>query len=168
MAIAFHRVGPVLVYFGANAETLIGTCEDRIDIVIQPFFDDIHTDHYGGLAGPFAERQFLGGIAQIQCVLTKYDETEVNKLSSFKVAGTYGTFPAIGSFVYQDSLAGQLELKGTQETIVFDYAHVAMAFSFNASARHKRYQLGFIARVDEACAQQLWTSTAGVSCDETP
>ena len=163
MAIAFHRTGPVQVYFD---DVQLGICEDRVDIVIQPFFDDIHTDHYGGLAGPFAERQFLGGIAQIQCVLTKYDETEVNKLSSFQQGGTAGTFPAIGSFIYQDGLYEQLDLKGTEETISFVYAHVAMAFAFNASSRHKRYQLGFIAKIDDACLRALWTSTTGVSCED--
>ena len=163
MAIAFHRTGPVQVYFNS---VLLGVCEDRVDIVVQPFFDDIHTDHYGGLAGPFAERQFLGGIAQIQCMLTKYDETEVNKLSSFQQGGTLGTFPAIGSFVYQDNLYEQLDLKGTEETITFAQAHIAMAFSFNASSRHKRYQLGFIAKIDDACIRSLWTSTTGVSCDD--
>ena len=35
MTIAFHRVGPVQVYFDS---TQLGVCEDRVDIVIQPFF----------------------------------------------------------------------------------------------------------------------------------
>lgn len=165
MALAFQMAGPVLVQWD-NAN--LGYAEDKVTIQIQPFFDDIHTDAWGGLAGPFAERQLLGAIANIQVVFTKYDDTLVNALSSYDAAGAVGMLPEIGSFVYQDNLYGPLELNGTKEQITFAYAHLGHAQEFNSSTRHRKYVAGWIARLNDVCTnRQLFTLVEStISCTQ--
>jgi|GEM_PF-6080858 len=167
MAIQFHRSGPVHVYFN---EQELGVCENGVDISVQPFYEEIHTDSFGGLAGPFAEKSFMGAVASIQCLLTKFDATEAGLLTTFgvdpfKAAGEIK--PVVGAFVFQDSHYGILDLKGTQETLQFDQAHVASAVGFNMSSRHKRYQVVFVARVNDPCQMVLFDGpSAGVSCED--
>jgi len=173
MAINFYTSGPALVVWDG---TDLGYTEDRVQIVIQPFYDDIHSDSWGGLAGPFADRQLLGAIAQVSCLLVKYDLDAVNKLSSF-VDNTTGVATAgeigatkLGEFMYQDLMYAQLDIKGTDTTtnstptVTFTHAHVSGAFEFNASMRHRRYQVNFMARMDSPCSSKLFTLTSNNSC----
>lgn len=175
MAIAFFSSGPVLVNYDSVD---LGYTEDRVDITIQPFFEDLHTDSWGGLAGPFADRQLLGAVAAINCMLTKFDDAAVQKLSSFVeqgsgVAGTIGpsfgggnALDKLGTFVYQDSMYATLDLKSTLtgSSLKFEYAHLSGAFSFNSSMRHRRYQLQFLTRMDDPCTRILYAAGTQGSC----
>lgn len=167
MAINFYSSGPALVVFDSVE---LGFTEDRVQVVVQPFFDDIHVDSWGGLAGPFADRQLLGAIAQINCMLVKFDDAAVQKLSAFieqgvAVAGEIGD-AKLGEFIYQDSKYATLELKTTltSSSLKFEYAHVANAFEFNSSMRHRRYQVQFLARMDSPCTRVLYEAGTDTSC----
>lgn len=169
MALQFFSFGPCLVNFDGED---LGFAEDRVDIQVQPFYDEIHTDSWGGLAGPFADKQLLGGLAQISCLLTKFDDAACQRLTAFCAgAGTpdAGVIASanLGEFVYQDGMYAALLLKGTaagSSSLQFSYAHVTGAVGFNASMRHRRYQLTFQARMSTSCARQLYTEIAGTSC----
>lgn len=163
MAFTFYTSGAAYVSF-AGAD--LGFCEDRVQIVVQPSFDEVHTDSWGGLAGPFADRQLLGAVAQIQCLFTKYDKAELDKLTSFVTGGTAGVIGSskLGEFIYQDTLYDTLDINGTNETLTFDYAHIAAGVEFNSSMRHRRYQATFMARMDDACARNLFTIAGSASC----
>jgi hypothetical protein len=164
MPFVHYTSGPTYVAFDNLA---LGFCEDRVQITIQPFYDDIHADSWGGLAGSFADRQLLGAVAQINCLFTKYNKEYLDELTSFTSGGTAGTIGAggvLGEFVYQDKLYSNLDLKGTNETIHFTHAHIAMGIEFNSSMRHRRYQAGFMARMDDACTGILFSLLTGISC----
>ena len=166
MAIAFYSSGPVLVNYDSVD---LGYTEDRVEITVQPFFDDIHTDSWGGLAGPFADRQLLGAVAAINCMLTKFDDAAVQKLSSFiDQAGTAGVVGSakLGEFIYQDSMYAPLDLKSTLtgSSLKFEFAHLSGAFSFNSSTRHRRYQLQFLTRMDDPCSRILYAAGTQGSC----
>jgi hypothetical protein len=166
MAIAFYSSGPVLVNYDSVD---LGYTEDRVEITVQPFFDDIHTDSWGGLAGPFADRQLLGAVAAINCMLTKFDDAAVQKLSSFiDQAGTAGVVGSakLGEFIYQDSMYAALDLKSTLtgSSLKFEFAHLSGAFSFNSSTRHRRYQLQFLTRMDDPCSRILYAAGTQGSC----
>lgn len=167
MAIAFYSSGPVLVNYDSVD---LGYTEDRVEITIQPFFEDLHTDSCGGLAGPFADRQLLGAVAAINCMLVKFDNAAVQKLSSFvDQTGTAGVVGSakLGEFIYQDGMYAPLDLQSTYASspLKFEYAHLSGAFSFNSSTRHRRYQLQFLTRMDDPCTRQLYTAgTQDSSC----
>lgn len=167
MAIAFYSTGPVLVNYDSVD---LGYTEDRVEITIQPFFDDLHTDSWGGLAGPFADRQLLGAVASINCMLTKFDDAAVQKLSSFveQGAGVAGKIGAakLGEFIYQDTMYATLDLKSTLtgSSLKFEFAHLSGSFAFNSSMRHRRYQLQFLTRMNDPCARVLYAAGTQGSC----
>src|SRR5574343_1801081 len=140
MAIGFFTTGPCSVFYDAVE---LGFCENGAEITVQPFFEDLHADSWGGLAGPFADRQLLGAIAQINCLLVNFDDSAVQKLSAFieqgaAAAGEIGD-TKLGEFIYQDAKYATLELKTplASSSLKFEYAHVANAFEFNSSTRHR-------------------------------
>ena len=167
MAIGFFTTGPCSVFYDAVE---LGFCENGADITIQPFFDDIHVDSWGGLAGPFADRQLLGATAQVNCLLTKFDNEACEKLTSFvgQDQGDKGIIgdAKLGDFMYQDNMFGILELKTTlaSSTKKFDYAHVAGSIGFNVGMRHRRWQVQFLCRMDSPCTRILYEAGTDTSC----
>jgi len=166
MAIGFFTTGPCSVWFD---DIELGFCENGADITVQPFFEDLHADSWGGLAGPFADRQLLGAIAQVNCLLTKFDNVQCEKLASFSDLGaTTGEIGAtkLGEFVYQDAQFSTLELKTTlaSSSKKFEYAHVAGSVGFNMSMRHRRWQVQFLCRMDSPCYRVLFENGTETSC----
>jgi hypothetical protein len=174
MAIGFFSTGPCSVFYDAVE---LGFCENGAEITVQPFFEDLHADSWGGLAGPFADRQLLGAIAQVNCLLTKFDNAACEKLTSFTEQGdgdagiigpSYGSgvLDKLGTFVYQDAQFGILELKTTlaSSSKKFDYAHVAGSIGFNMGMRHRRWQVQFLCRMDSPCTRVLYETGTDTSC----
>jgi hypothetical protein len=95
--------------------------------------------------------------------LTAFDEDVADWLHSF--AGmTSGlndgvTLPQVGSFARQDGLAQELVVFGRNETRTFSVATLTEAQELNSSARHRRFQVGWIAEVDDACNMTWGTIT---------
>jgi hypothetical protein len=161
----FFHAGPCFVEYDDDE---LGIAEDRVEIQIQPFFEDIRTDSAGGLAGPFHDRQFLGSTAQITCTLTTFDEESMRQLQTYKIPSNHvglGFQLDVGEFIYQDGHFGVLIIRGTEQTLQFEHAHLAMAVASNQSVRHKRWQVGWIARVDQFCPDsKLMEYTGAASC----
>lgn len=144
--------GPVVISFGANVGGLVqlGFSEDGIKGVLQPFFDNVSSDDNGGRAGPPSDSQLLGAIATIDSEFSKYIKAEMDKLSSFKVGGTAGVLPPVGSFVRQDGLGGVLRLSGINDTFTFNFAFVRRNFEFNTGTKYRRYLVGWECWMDRA------------------
>ncbi len=132
--------GPVVVTWNALP---LGLSEDGVPVVIEPFYDNIPSDDFGGRAGPPSDAQLLGAIARIDVPLSKYDKAEVDKLSAFKSGGSVGVLPAIGSFVRQDGLYAALLLNGVYEDLTFATAFLRRAMEFNSGTKWRRYVIGF-------------------------
>lgn len=163
MADAFtaFAAGPSLINWDGDD---IGYAEDRVMIRVQPFWDLVHADSYGGLAGPPADRQLMGAVVQISALITTGDFSVLDELNSFSAnsgAQTVGYLPAVGSFSRIDSLSGELIIQGRNETRTFSVATLTEAQELNSSARHRRFQVGWTAEVDDACAMQLFAVSTG-------
>lgn len=132
--------GPVVVTWN---EIQLGYSEDGCNVTVQPYFDQVKSDDFGGRAGPSADEQVLAGEATIDIPLTKYVKAELDKLSAFKKAGTAGVFPPIGSFVRQDALFATLLLAGVNDQHQFLQAYLHRAYEFNSGTKYRRYMVGF-------------------------
>ena len=166
MALAFHMTGPVQISWASET---IGIAEDRVNIQFQPYWDEIHTDDYGGLAGPPGELQLLGAVAFVSATLTKFDEDLAHALHGFGGGTGDGAtidLPTLGTFAFQDGLYDALVLTGTIETNTFSKAILRQAQEFNASMRHKRFGVGWQCYLDDTCTRQLMArvSTGSSSC----
>lgn len=154
--------GPTLVTW---QDLILGYSEDRVMLRIQPFWDMVHSDSYGGTAGPPADRQLLGAIVQVMAVLTTYDKESVDYLSTFSSGYALigmGNLPPVGTFAREtNGLMGVLYLQGRNEKRTFYNATLTESQELNSSARHRRYQVGWTCEVDDACAMQLMTIDAG-------
>mgnify|MGYP000851156251 CR=1 FL=1 len=139
------KSGPIVVNFGVDANNLtqLGFSEDGVTGIIQPFFDEVKSDDNGGLRGPPSDAQLLGAIASLDVDFTKYIKAEMDKLSAFKVNGTAGILPAVGSFVRQDALGGVLRLSGIHDTFTFNFAFIRRNFEFNTGTRYRKYKTGW-------------------------
>jgi hypothetical protein len=149
--------GPAIIYWAGNS---IGYAEDRVMMRVQPFWDLVHSDGYGGLAGPPADRQLLGAVVQIMATITTFTSDldlidDLHTFSSGKTTNGTVVLPAVGSFARQDGLADTLIIEGRGESRTFSPATLTEAQELNSSARHRRFQMGWTAEVDDACARNL-------------
>lgn len=159
MAFAHFMAGPVDITFDAVA---VGKSEDGVQINIQPFFDNIPCDDYGGRAGPPSDAQILGAIATVDCALSKYEKAVAEKLSSYQssTSSTAGVLPTIGSFIRQDSIAKALLLDGTVQNLTFATAYLKRNYEMNAGTKWRRIVLGWECWMDAAATRVLFTITA--------
>lgn len=138
--------GPVVVSWNA---VQLGYSEDGFSVNVQPFFDRVSSDDFGGRQGPPADEQLLAGIGTIDGAMTKYVKAELDKLSSFQKAGTAGIFPPIGTFIRQDAKFAVLILAGINDTWTFNIAKLARNFEINSGTRYRRYNIGWQAWIDQ-------------------
>lgn len=139
--------GPVAPTLTVSAvDYQLGFCEDGVTISLEPFFDEIKSDDFGGRSGPPSDAQFLGAIGTVQMLFTKYTKLYLDNLSCFTgaalTANNKGLLPAIGSFVRQDSLGAQLKLNGPGENLSFAFAFLKDRYEMNSGTRWRRYMLG--------------------------
>ncbi len=132
--------GPVVVTWNS---VQLGFSEDGVQINIQPFFDQIPSDDFGGRAGPPSDSQILAAIATVDVALSKYDKAEVDKLTSYKAGGAVGVLPPIGSFIRQDGLSAALLLDGVLEDLTFATAYLRRNQEFNSGTKWRRYVIGW-------------------------
>lgn len=132
-----------VVNFGPSAGTDLGFSEDGVRITLTPFFDNVHSDDFGGRAGPPSDSQLLGGIATIDVDFTKYVKAELDKLSSYQVGGEAGLFPHVGKFVRQDSLASILRITCKNEILTFAEAYLKRNYEINSGTKYRTYRVGW-------------------------
>ena len=144
--------GPVVVTWNAIQ---LGYSEDGCKMVVQPFFDRVSSDDFGGRAGPPADEQLLGAVATIDIPFTKYVKAEMDKLSAFKKNGTAGILPPIGSFVRQDGLYATLLLAGINDNHTFLTAFLRRAQEINSGTKYRTYMVGFECWLNQTDYTQL-------------
>jgi hypothetical protein len=107
MATAFHVNGPAVLKTGTGASAaleLLGVCEDKVRISINPILGEVRADSAG--EGGTADVQHFNSTASIRARLSTYDETVLAKIR--KLAGsadgkvpTPGTLMATAGFTYR-------------------------------------------------------------------
>ena len=153
--------GPTVPFFGTTINTLypLGYAEDGVSINVQPQFDEIYSDDFGGRGGAPSDAQLLGGRASLDMMLTKYQKSLADNLSTYYAVNVNtsnkGIFPVIGSFIRQDGLAGVLQLVGVNETMTFLTAFLKRNYEINSGTRYRRYACGFECWVNQTDYTQI-------------
>lgn len=159
MAVIQHEVkGPVTIVF--NSKTL-GFSRNGVTVRIDPFWENVPSDDFGGTGAPPSDAQLLGAIGRIVVDLTKYCKANVEELSKFLVPANAaiptGKLPLIGSFVRQDGNAGVLELIGRTKTRRFPTSFPRDAQEFNEGTKYTSYMCSFEAWIDDTNNRELFT-----------
>jgi hypothetical protein len=158
-----HRAtGPTLVQWPSNAKSL-GYADDRIQIEERPFWEDIRNDAFGGAAGMPSDVQYLGSIAIVTCNLNRFVVANLEDLAAIdSIPGTaYGTMPAVGLFMRQNTMAGSLILSNRTEILTYSVAFLRQGRRFNVGTRHQIYSLVFECHVNDPCDMALFAKTTG-------
>jgi hypothetical protein len=153
-----HRAtGPTLVTWSGSQ---LGYADDRIQIEERPFWEDIRNDAFGGAAGMPSDVQYLGSIAIVTCNLNRFTVAEIEKLAGIdSVPGTaYGTMPAVGLFMRQNTMYGALVLSNRSEILTYSVSFLRQGRRFNVSTRHQIYSLVFECHVNDPCDMVLFTA----------
>jgi hypothetical protein len=149
MALQHVVAGPVTVTF---ATQVVGYTRDGVKIRIEPKWNEVKSDDYGGEGGAPADQQILGAEVFITCELTKYDTTYTDKLMTAYgqtlASAAIGTLPTLGTFVRQDSKLQVLLLNGSIRDHTFSNAFVFEASEVNAGTKYSTLMLGFKAWID--------------------
>lgn len=160
-----YATGPTLVSFGASATTdALGYAEDRVQIDERPVWEDIKNDAFGGGAGVPSDVQYLGSIAYVSCVLNRFVEANIRRLSQLEItggSGTTGNLPPIGRFMRQDIMYESLFLTSNAYTLTFTRAFLRQGRRYNMGTRHQQIQLMFECHIDDPCDTVLFTSATG-------
>jgi hypothetical protein len=140
--------GPVAPTLNVSSvDYQLGFCEDGVTVSLDPRWDEIFSDDFGGRGGPPSDAQFLGATGSVQMVFTKYNKTYLDNLSCFTSAAlttpAKGLLPAIGSFARQDSLGALLKLIGPGEDLRFAFAFLRGRYEMNSGTRWRRYVMSF-------------------------
>lgn len=119
-----YVTGPVLVKVnlrdGAGFVNL-GYTAEGVQVEEQFFTNPIHSDQYGGTAGPEVDRQFMGKSAKINLSLVEYSLAVVKKMREGQAStnwstGNPGTIVNVGGLVTCGNTAFQLLLIGALDT----------------------------------------------------
>lgn len=168
MAITHFKTGAALIKFGDAANLVdLGYTRDGVQYRIEPKVLPIPSDDFGGEGGEPSDEQLLGAGCVIQAELTKYEQAQVEKLTSFdgsSAAGpvfsaTAGVLPAIGSCFVADGLSGTLVISTTSETKTFNPAWLRYAHEANSGTRYRSYVLGWYCRIDAASTRVLFVNS---------
>lgn len=162
MALAFHVAGCVDATYDGNN---LGIATDGFQVAVDPRWEDIMTDCYGGPRGIWEERQFLGATGRVSCELVKFEKANVFPLLTFQSlasGGSIGVIPDIGDFVIADGLAQDLVLAGRLRTWTFSLAHVAQAVQIGVNGRAQKVRLSWDCRISSSTLKVLFTEAATV------
>lgn len=119
-----YVTGPVLVKVnlrdGAGFVNL-GYTAEGVQVEEQFYTNPIHSDQYGGTAGPEVDRQFMGKSAKINLSLVEYSLAVVKKMREGQAStnwstGNPGTIVNVGGLVTCGNAAFQLLLIGALDT----------------------------------------------------
>ena len=126
MAGAFcpYVTGPVLVKVNlrdGGGFVNLGYTAEGVQIEEQFYTNPIHSDQYGGTAGPEVDRQFMGKSAKINLSLVEYNLAVVKKLREGQASTNWatanpGTIVDIGGLVTCGEAAFQILLVGALDT----------------------------------------------------
>ena len=119
-----YVTGPVLVKVNlrdGGGFVNLGYTTEGVQLEETFYTNPIHSDQYGGTAGPEVDRQFMGKSAKISLSLVEYSLAVVKKLREGQVAsawpsGVPGTITGVGGLVTCGNTAFQIMLIGALDT----------------------------------------------------
>lgn len=103
MAVTVYVPGPATIKIAVPSGSLqtLGYARNETEIILTPFYHDIHSDENGGDQGPPVEKQFLGAVAQIRMRLSKIDTAVADIVEKFMSgASAVGAPGAAGSLMF--------------------------------------------------------------------
>lgn len=161
MAIEHFNLSAALVSFGGDN---LGYSGNGVDLIVEPRWNDIPSDLYGGQGGVPSDSQLLGAVAFVTCEFTAFEINEIFARANFTLnptpftagAGTV-TLPIIGNFVRQGSapLAGALVLTGANGSLTFATAFLRQRQQFNMGTKASFWMVGWEAWLDAAATRNL-------------
>ena len=115
--------GPVLVKINlrdTNGFVNLGYTTEGVQIEEEFFTNPIHSDQYGGTAGPPVDRQFMGKKAKISLSLVEYSLAVVKKMregqaSTNWATGVAGQIVNVGGLLSCGKRAFQIQLLGAAD-----------------------------------------------------
>lgn len=161
MTIQHLSFGPALIEWNGYQ---IGYGRDGVDVSIDPKWNDIPSDLYGGAGGVPSDAQLLGSIVRVSTELTAFEKNQVLRFGSFdrlhaQLANGLGSVynPIIGTFVRQgtNALGGLLQLDTTAALIKFPVAFFRQPQDFNVGTRATFYMVGWECWIDGASTRKL-------------
>jgi hypothetical protein len=116
--------GPVLVKINlrdSNGFVNLGYTTEGVQMEETFFTNPIHSDQYGGTAGPPVDRQFMGKTARISLSLAEYSMAVVKRMREGQssvnwTTGAAGTLQNIGGLLSCGKRAFQILLIGAADT----------------------------------------------------
>jgi hypothetical protein len=119
-----YVTGPVLVKVNlrdGGGFVNLGYTTEGVQLEETFYTNPIHSDQYGGTAGPEVDRQFMGKSAKISLSLVEYNLAVVKKLregqsASMWASGVPGTITTVGGLVTCGNAAFQIMLIGALDT----------------------------------------------------
>lgn len=133
--------GPVLVKVNlrdGNGFVNLGYTTEGVQVEEEFFTNPIHSDQYGGTAGPPVDKQFMGKKAKIGLSLVEYSIAVVKKMregqaSTNWTSGDPGTLTNIGGLLSCGKRSFQILLVGAADTaaVAADAGAVVVAANLN-------------------------------------
>lgn len=133
--------GPVLVRVNlrdGSGFVNLGYTTEGVQVEETPFTNPIHSDQYGGTAGPAVDRQFMGKSAKISLSMVEPNMAVAKKLRESQAStnwstGAAGTLTNIGGLITCGKRAFQILLVGAADTaaIAADAGAAVLADNLN-------------------------------------
>lgn len=122
---------------GGTLDTL-GYTMNGAEITERNFVLDVYGDENGGDAGPPIDVQQMGEAHEIRLLLTKYDDTILDKLRARIAGGTAGTPSTAGTLMFPT--ANNFRLLIHSVTLPRNYLNVVFreAFEINKGTKHSQ------------------------------
>lgn len=167
MAMSVVVPGRTLVRVGlANGSVAtLGYSRDRVDVVADPFYQDVPGDQNGGDAGPPIEVLYLGEIARVRCELSKFDPAVAATVSSRVYGATAGTPAATGTTMFAGTRCFTLILDNANAPRTFPRAVAKFATSQDRSSKYSTFVCEF--ECHKNAAGVLYTTAGDASAADT-
>ncbi|MDE2102951.1 MAG: hypothetical protein KGL39_37250 [Patescibacteria group bacterium] len=96
-----------------TAMSYLGYTRNGAQVQSQGFFEDIPGDQYGGESGPPVDIQYMGEIAIVRLMLTKFDWTVLETVMPRLAGGTAGVPGVAGSLLFGGSYTYRVLIQST-------------------------------------------------------
>ena len=168
MAVEHFKLGCAHLYFDSVE---IGISSDGVDVGIDPRWNDIATDCYGGRSGPPGESQLLGAIVRVAAEITAYEKNKLHRFPAYNpdhadLVNGIGevAMPEIGTFVRQGNnpLGRTLDIRGTVGRLVLPFAFLRQPQDFNLGTKSSLWNVGWECWLDGVQSRKLMEWKAAI------
>jgi len=131
MAIGPYVTGPAIIKVNlrdGNGLVTLGYSADGVQISERILYNDIHSDRYGGQAGPPIDRQFMGRMARIPVQLVEFNSDIFNLIRNFQF-GTPAGISDVGTPLTADGKSIQVVISGQKDLATLSAAPATKTLS---------------------------------------